>query len=682
MSKAIVFGNMNLNLIDGSAIWLVSLAETLSGVFDEVHLPLAVEITDDRLVRRLFEIDNIVIHRPADSALSGTAAEIRQRFPERIEQLQTEIRAEAIIARGTETCARLSAMPGIAERLWSYVTDFDFPISTMTEARHQQLEQIISDSRGFFAQTEASRAFLETVVPVAAGKTDLMPPTVLDESFAPFHQPPVRDDTRLRLIYSGKFAKDWRTLEMLDVPARLRALGIDAELRVLGDKFQSDPVDNTWVKRMRARLNEVAHDPHSGVTWLGGVSREESLAEIAAADIGLCWRTRTLDSNLELSTKVLEYSASGTPPVINRTADNVRMFGDGYPLFVSGDDDADSLADSIVSWHGDLGQARDLAHAAVQPHAMSAVREHYRRVFSRAGVLVKQALAAPDKRLVMMGAPTSQARLLRGQLQVRNDLEVALAPESSSPDVLVHFGLAGTPLIEAERRVLVLSHDEVAQMNEIPGCDAIVVESNSDAESLRALTRGDAVDIAVIPPFADHVDLDRPKDALSRFHLGMSAADFSGESGKRAMALMNELIQQDDRYLLHIRGPVSASRVLAGIRPQSMLGAHLRFDAGVADTANWLRQVGIVLSPAIDCPFDSLAAQALASGACVIAWERPGAAAQLGDVVVDSVAEAATRVLELRESAEFERSSAASVTAAANWDVPTLMARWASVLNL
>ena len=81
-----------------------------------------------------------------------------------------------------------------------------------------------------------------------------------------------------------------------------------------------------------------------GIDWLGGMSRDEAATEVSRHDVGLSWRDRSMDSSLEISTKVLEYAALGVPPVVNRNAQHLELFGADYPLYV--DDDS---ADGVVS---------------------------------------------------------------------------------------------------------------------------------------------------------------------------------------------------------------------------------------------------------------------------------------------------------------------------------------------
>ena len=163
----------------------------------------------------------------------------------------------------------------------------------------------------------------------------------------------------MRLVYSGKFAPRWNTLEMTELPGLLAARGVAAELHMIGDKIHNAPGD--YQQRMRAALDT------KGVTWHGGHSREDALRLAASCDIGLSWRHPELDASLELSTKVLEYGAIGLPVILNRTPMHEGLLGADYPLFAA------SLADVV-----------DVAAAAAADPAL------YRQAADRTGRAARQ----------------------------------------------------------------------------------------------------------------------------------------------------------------------------------------------------------------------------------------------------------------------------------------------------
>jgi hypothetical protein len=160
----------------------------------------------------------------------------------------------------------------------------------------------------------------------------------------------------------------WNTFEMCDLPSRLSERGITATLTMVGDKINRDPDYPEFVAAMRQRLQNAP-----GVNWVGGVSRASSIELVGNAHVGLSWRSHELDDSLELSTKLLEYCAVGTPPLLNRTLMHERIFGSEYPLFVDSEVDVldkleaiardESLYSSAVSSIGDIAGTFSLSRA-------------------------------------------------------------------------------------------------------------------------------------------------------------------------------------------------------------------------------------------------------------------------------------------------------------------------------
>lgn len=367
--QVVLYGDVNLNVIDGSATWLVSLAETLTLTDSTVHVVLKAHVTTDRLLTRISDHPRVVVHppvtRPGYSVMSQVEAVVR------LEEVVQEVGAGILIVRGREMSLAASQSGILSERLWSYVTDLAFPATTMPPEQLSQLRDVATRSRRFFAQTEETRAFLEAIVPEAAGKCLLMTPTIPDEFFVPLQES--RGAGPLQLVYSGKLHPDWKTLESTELPARLASTGCEATLTILGDKVYSP--DPLWISRMQAALDS----PPPSVTWAGGVPREEALRVIAEKDIGLSWRSADLDSSLEISTKMLEYAASGTPPILNRTASHEALFGTDYPLFV--DETIESVVEVVLGCLPRLAQTRVAAQEAVRPYASSVTARRLEEYF-------------------------------------------------------------------------------------------------------------------------------------------------------------------------------------------------------------------------------------------------------------------------------------------------------------
>ena len=206
---------------------------------------------------------------------------------------------DLVVLRGralVSAAARDGAFDG---RLWSYLTDVPQAVPAVTPKAAEDLTIIAKASRYLLCQTEELRCFLEGSVAAACGKSVLFPPVLpaLD-----IHRDPERKvappGTPLKLVYTGKFAPRWNTLEMTSLPALLAARGVSAEVHMVGDKVHDDPRDPTYKKRMRGALGEVGAPAVPGVIWHGGQPRAEAMRLAAEGDIGLSWRHPELDASL------------------------------------------------------------------------------------------------------------------------------------------------------------------------------------------------------------------------------------------------------------------------------------------------------------------------------------------------------------------------------------------------
>ena len=269
----LIYGDVDLNIIDGSAIWLASIAEAVSLTGSEVHVVLKATVLNARLLDRISLLDGVYVHQPAATARSTGREMTPAEAASRLVEIDRDHHADLVIARGMQVCAEIAKIPALGRRLWCYITEIAFPANALSAYQRRVLQQTIATSRRVFAQTEDARSYLEATIPAAAGKCIIMSPMIPDDLLMEPTTDPIKAEGPLRLVYSGKFAKNWRTLEMCDLTTQLRNSGLDAELTLLGDKFQKDKDDPTWQMRMQAAVNLPS------VKWLGGLSRDEALAQ-------------------------------------------------------------------------------------------------------------------------------------------------------------------------------------------------------------------------------------------------------------------------------------------------------------------------------------------------------------------------------------------------------------------
>jgi glycosyltransferase involved in cell wall biosynthesis len=157
----------------------------------------------------------------------------------------------------------------------------------------------------------------------------------------------------------------------------------------------------------------------------------------------------------------------------------------------------------------------------------------------------------------------------------------------------------------------------------------------------RTLERTTWTDTAfrVIPNAVDLLDLGRTKEPGHRFRLGLVGIVPMRKRLDRALDLLEELLAEDSRYTLHVRGrmpweyphewkkPLQREAYLEifdRIGRSPALRDAVVFEPFGPDMAAWMRKIGYLLSPSSDESFHLAPAEGMASGAVPLFWRRPG----------------------------------------------------------
>lgn len=711
MSAIVIYGHVSPNIIDGSSIWLMSVAETVSPIFDQVYVQLKDKLENRRLTRSVEGIPNITVVEPK----SSDSLSVKQATVE-VAQLAVQTNAEAVVVRGFEAANAFCMNGAIAPLLWSYVTELPFPTKKLSRNNRNRLERIASRSRRMFAQTEAARSYLEAIVPSAAGKTVLLPPMIPDRGFRDGMETR-RPEDPVQLVYSGKLAKDWRTFEMLDLPKALAALGVEATLTVVGNKFNHATDEAYWVDKMRKALEEADADPNSGVNWLGALSREESLEIISKADIGIGWRSSVLDSSLEISTKALEYGAAKTAPLINRTADHERLFGRDYPFFVQGTDTVDEIAKAIAKGLPKIADAASLSYNASTYYSMSAARERLREAFERSRVAPGGRVSAREKtRVVIASHDMKFMGELMDYLERSPEFEVeqdrweslhvhdqARSRQLADWADVVFCEWAGPSLAwyskhkpDGVRLYSRLHRFELAgpwlANVDWSNVDGMIFVSELYRRMAIEQLHIDPANTYVIPNAVDMSDFDRPKLADARFTLGFIGMVPIHKRPDRAVSLLKALLKHDDRYVLRFKGrmpweypyewknPVQKQLYLEffneTLNDRELLN-HIVFDGFSADIASWQRKIGFMLSPSEVESFHMAPAEGMAARSIPIFWDREGVDEIFGPQFVGrSLEDQVEYILAARDQRLFEERGEEMRRVASKWDPQLLMEDW------
>lgn len=329
-NRVAVYGEIDPNLVDGSAIWMQSICQVLASL-DGVKVTLLLRRPLEPRRRHLFaELEanpSIELFDSGGSALLGPQ--------EALDMLQSMDRSRdfnVVLLRGQAVLARAARHDGFDGRLWSYA----MPGAGMSD---KVLRALAARSARILCQTEAAAEEVRATVPDIGDSLLVLPPMVPDSGMS--EMPPRRRSARegsLRLVYSGKLSPEYCWLETVEAFRALREARPGTELHVLGDKVHRPPERPEFHARARRALRET-----EGVYWHGALPRAAVRGALAEWDLALSIRDPGVEAAWELSTKVLEYGAAGLPVVLNRAPAYERLLGGDYPFFVEGPADADQV---------------------------------------------------------------------------------------------------------------------------------------------------------------------------------------------------------------------------------------------------------------------------------------------------------------------------------------------------
>jgi glycosyltransferase involved in cell wall biosynthesis len=464
----------------------------------------------------------------------------------------------------------------------------------------------------------------------------------------------------LRLVYTGKFAPRWNTLEMTGLPGLLAERGVASELHMAGDKIHDDP--SGYQQRMRAALDT------EGVTWHGGQSREDAMRLAASCDIGLSWRHPDLDASLELSTKVLEFGALGLPVILNRTPMHEALLGADYPLFAASLADVVEVAAAAAAapalYRLAAGRTSRAAEQFTLDRAAERLRGYVSRGIRRSSGSGGSSVRTAPLRVVVAGHDLKFFTPLLGYLRMQPELEVRLDqwaalgkhdPAASRElaawaDVVV-CEWCGPNAVWYSRhkrrgsRLLVRLHrfelrSPYPGQLKIGAVNQVVCVSRHYARLTREYTGWPDTKVATVPNALDVAQLDRPKLDGARFHLGLVGMVPSRKRLDLALDVLEEVRREDDRYLLFVKSGMPwehwwvwqnpAERehyadALRRVQRSPLLRGAVVFDDAGPDVPAWLRRVGFVLSTSDDESFHVAPAEGMASRAVPVIRHWPGA---------------------------------------------------------
>ncbi len=678
-----VVADLNNNLVDGSVVWLRNtvLALAIDGARQHVTLLLREDPTDGSVLfppggnlhgcevltpSDLSRIDT----QPCSSITSGRLALLVGLVEARDGPF------DSILVRGNAFAAVLLGSERLRDRTVVYTTERP----GFARLSPSVLEQATTaHAKHVLVQSVVQRRYYEVYLQAGPGRVSEFPPMVSLPELDDSDVDALVAAKRPALSYAGKIDADYCIEELLDLAPDLNDAGYSVE--VMGNKFNRSAADPEFVERLRRKLAEAP-----GVAWLEAVPHEDAQARMRQVRFGYCVRSPELDHSIEISTKLLEYCAQGTPPILRRTRQHEALFGAAYPYFAATAQEALAIARTTAV---PGGRYREAVAQALSVAARFDIREASRRL-------------EPVRRLHPTIAPLPALGGVRRKLLVATHddkfLVAALRRLQDRPDLEIrHQRWKGSKLLPDQGAEMLADWPDVVfcewccdqavwwSRNKAPGQRLIIRLHRFEAfEDYPHEVRWQAVDalivvsehfrdlavrefgapasiIHVLPQYVDLSEFDRPKLQRAARTVGFVGVNaLAHKRPDRAIEFIERLVTRDDRFRLRIRSrlPWEYDWVWIG-RPHERaafqtlfrrcldkpLSRHVQFDRAGSDMGEWFRSVGLILSTSDTEGCHTSVAEGMAAGCWPVCYAWPGAASVYGEQYVhadvDAMVEAA-----------------------------------------
>jgi hypothetical protein len=668
----VVAADINNNLIDGSVIWLRNVVRALTGPARRGRVLLLLRDVRQR-ESLLFPPDlafpDCEIKDPAELsqiALQPLDVLSGEQLPHLLAQLEAARGPiSGVLVRGNTYAAALMASTRFRGRTCVYVSGRP----SFGSMRSTSLDRdIVRHARHVFVQSDALQRYYEVYLQARTGTVSVLPPMVeIDPASSRV------SDKAPVLSYSGKLDSQYCVEELVDLASRISQAGL--RVQVVGSKLNRAADDPGFPERLRTKLEA------DQVDWVQGASHSRSLELMRAARFGFCVRSVQLDNSVELSTKLLEYCAEGTPPILRRTPQHVDLFGADYPYFA---DSPDAAAD-LLALHPQVDetylQTVRRLHQVARRFDIAEIGARLAPVLSivdapiqigKAGAHKPRLLVAThdDKFLAAALARVvarDTATLLRdawARTEARAaDNDPAQLPDSDAIwcewccEQAVWWSHNKLP-----RQTLIVRLHRFEAFTPFPkrvnwsAVDHLIVVSDHFRRLAVEEYGVPASIIHVLPQYVDAAQFDRPKLTSADFTVGLVGINaFSHKRPDRAVEYIEQLTRRDPRFRLRVRSkmPWEYGWVWEG-RPAERaefvrlfrrclvdpMRERVLFDRAGNDMPEWFRGVSVILSSSDSEGCHTSVAEGMASGAMPVCWNWPGAASVYGPECVHESVEA------------------------------------------
>lgn len=343
-AKAIIYGDVSPNVLDGSSIWLTSVTNIVSSTRPTILL-LKDNVKNDKVTPNINRHPNLSIIEPKDIGFKAPLD--RQTAVEALSLLHAHCpQVTALITRGVDISYEIQKRKEFVGILYPYLTDF-YEVTesgfALNDSKVDKLRDIALNAKALLFQTDEIRLKIEEIVGYKLDGVKLSP-TIPEHLF---REEPIRANPKdtIHIGYAGKVQPMWGVAELIDEVEKQILLGKDIKVHIATGKISGKGREGSeFVRRIKVLLEKEFVELHENL------SREAAISLMGKMDLVWCYRDPHLeDSTLELSTKLVETAALGKPCIVYGSEINKNFLGEDYPFLVKSLPEVSAIIQNYLS---------------------------------------------------------------------------------------------------------------------------------------------------------------------------------------------------------------------------------------------------------------------------------------------------------------------------------------------
>ncbi|QQF01591.1 glycosyltransferase [Sinorhizobium meliloti] len=685
----VLYADIDVNVVDGSSVWLSSLASILC------HLGQCILVSkkdpiSDIILSNVERRENLLIISPADFDMGGKTLDVQQATGviRALDDLLPNVRY--VVLRGTDAAAELSSTRQFRGRSIVYLTDF-YKVTdegiTITAERKAQAKLITSQAAAILTQTSAIATKLREIAPFPFNQSNL-PPVIPDNLPEVSGRWLTRTDGQIHIGYAGKINPEWGIVELLDWTKRARSEGFDVVLHIVANKISEaagGKVQSGFRSDVLTQIEALKAQHHQSL------NREQSMQLMSRMDYVWCWRPASLeDHTLELSTKLVEMAASGARCLCYPNDINRSTLASDYPYFVRNYDDLRELLPETTSPSPAIGER------IRRSHSLTAVRDRLEReVFRSMSISQPRRICFAGHDMKFIHPYLSYLKSIGHEI-VHDawewgkaiDLDRTKRQQGWADTVFCEWGLANAVWHSQNRsegksvfiRVHLQEINDKArrfgpQIN-IDNVERVIFVSRRVRDQAVKMFGWPVAKTTVIPNFVLTDDYRYVRKSFEgQIKLGMVGIVPQRKRLDRAIDLLAELVRRGHDASLHIKGPRPETldfmhgpgrraeldyyyELYRRLENDGKLADRVTFYQWGNDVASWYQNVNHILSPSDFESFHYALADGVLSGCHPLVWpweEAPDLYASKW--VITDTASAASRIETFRQLSNSEQET-------------------------